>query len=57
MVCFCDFPLGKQNIIILLKIVILFKSKLAERDDPYSSDVIDSSFVEGYWLENLNYNY
>lgn len=33
-------------VIILLKIIMLFKRKLVERDDAYSSDVTDSYFVE-----------
>lgn len=36
---------------------MLFRSKLVERDSPYSADVIDSYFVGGYQLENLNYNF
>lgn len=36
---------------------MLFKGKIVERCDSSVSDMIDSYFVEGYQLENLNYNF
>lgn len=43
---FVIFPMVLKIVIILLKIIMLFKRKLVERDDAYSSDVTDSYFVE-----------
>lgn len=54
---FMIFPMVLKIVIILLKIIMLFKRKLVERDDAYSSDVTDSYFVEVYQLENLYYNF
>lgn len=42
-----------KSITIVLKTIMLFKSKLKKREDLYSSGVIGSYFVEEYQLENL----
>ena len=57
MVCFCDSSLGPQNSNNFIKNNNALQKQTSERDDPYSSDVIDSYFVEGYQLKNLNYNF
>lgn len=52
---FVIFPVVLKIVILLLNTTTVFKSELVERDYLYSSDVIDSCFVEVYNLQKLSY--